>query len=68
MIGGIDVVIPAVGDATALEACARLVQRLWPNARFEDAETGDKYAKCDDIPLGRVRELFVYSEAQAEAA
>lgn len=68
MIGGVDVVIPAVGDAAALEACVRIVQRHWPNARFEDAESGEKYARCCDVPLQCVRELFVYSDAQAEAA
>ncbi len=68
MIGGIDVVIPAVGDVATLEACARIVQRYWPNARFEDAETGEKYARCGDVPLERVRELFAYADAQAEAA
>ncbi|HEY7329946.1 MAG TPA: hypothetical protein VH592_20085 [Gemmataceae bacterium] len=68
MIGGVDVVIPAVGDGAALEACVRIVQRCWPHARFEDVETGEKYAWYGDIPLGRVRELFAYSDAQAEAA
>lgn len=68
MIGGVDVVIPAVGDAAALEACARIVRRYWPHARFEDVETGEKYASSSEIPLGRVRQLFAYSDAQAEAA
>ncbi len=67
MIGGTDIVIPAVGDPAALEACARIVQRCWPQARFEDAETGEKYARYGDIPLGRVRELFAYLDAKAEA-
>ncbi len=67
MIGGTDIVIPAVGDPAALEACARIVQRRWPHARFEDAETGEKYARYGDIPLGHVRELFAYHDAQAEA-
>jgi hypothetical protein len=68
MIGGTDIVIPAVGDSTSLEACARIVQRRWPHARFEDAETGDKYARYGDIPLDRVRELFAYVDDKAEAA
>lgn len=68
MIGGNDVLIPAVGDATALEACARIVQRHWPRARFEDAETSDKYGRYGDIPFGKVRELLVYSDERAEAA
>ncbi len=68
MIGGTDIVIPAVGDASALDACARVVQRCWPHARFEDAETGEKYAWYGDIPFGRVRELFAYPDDKAEAA
>jgi hypothetical protein len=68
MIGGVDVVIPAVGEADALQACVRIVQHRWPNARFEDVETGEKYAGCGEIPLEHVRELLAYSDAQAEAA
>ncbi len=68
MIGGNDIVIPAVGDPAALEACVRIVQRHWPHARFEDAITGDKYIRFGEIPLGRVRELLVYPNADAEAA
>ena|ERR1700722_4863599 len=68
MIGGNDIVIPAVGDPASLGACARIVQRHWPHARFEDAETGDKYASCDKIPFGCVRQLLAYPDARAEAA
>lgn len=68
MIGGNDIVFPAVGDSAALEACARIVGRHWPNIRFEDALTGDKYPRLGDIPLGRVRELLAYPNAEAEAA
>jgi hypothetical protein len=68
MIGGTDIVIPAVGDPADLDACARIVQRRWPHARFEDAVTGEKYARYDDIPLGRVRELLAYPDDRAEAA
>lgn len=66
MIGGVDIVIPAVGDAAALEACARIVQRYWPHAAFEDAETGEKYSRYSDIPLARMHELFIYSNAETE--
>jgi hypothetical protein len=68
MIGGTDIVIPAVGDPAALEACARIVQRHWPHARFEDAETGDRYARYGDIPLAHVRQLFAYPDDKAQAA
>jgi hypothetical protein len=69
MIGGTDVVIPATGDsASTLDACARILRWHWPHVTFEDAETGDKYAKYGDVPFGRVRELFAYRDKQAEAA
>ena len=68
MIGGNDIVFPAVGDSAALEACARIVGRRWPNIRFEDAITGDKYQRLGDIPFGKVRELLAYPNAEAEAA
>ena len=68
MIGGNDIVFPAVGDAASLEACARIVGRQWPSVRFEDAITGDKYQRLGDIPFGKVRELLAYPNADAEAA
>jgi hypothetical protein len=67
MIGGNDIVIPAVGDSAALEACVRIVQRHWPRARFEDALTGEKYDRYEEIPLGRVREILAYPDADAQA-
>ena len=68
MIGGADIVIPAIGDPATLGACVRIVQRRWPHAKFEDADTGDKYERHGDIPLGRVREIFAYADDKAEAA
>src|SRR5207253_6173204 len=68
MIGGKDIVIPAVGSPASLDACARVVQRQWPAARFEDAETGEKYSSYGDIPLGRRRHLLAYPDAGAEAS
>ena len=68
MIGGTDIIIPAVGDAAALETCTRLVKQHWPAVRFEDALTGEKYSRPGDIPLDRVRELFAYRDTLAEAA
>ncbi len=68
MIGGNDIVFPAVGDSAALEACARIVGRYWPDVRFEDAITGEKYQRLGEIPLGRVQELLAYPDAVAEAA
>jgi hypothetical protein len=68
MIGGTDIVIPAIGKPAALDNCVRIVQGRWPQARFENAVTGEKYARYGDIPLGHVRELFAYPDASAEAA
>jgi hypothetical protein len=68
VIGGTDIVFPVVGDSAALEACARVVGRCWPDIRFEDAITGDKYRSVGDIPFGKVRELLAYPNAVAEAA
>lgn len=68
VIGGQDIVFPAVGDPASLEACARIVARHWPQVRFEDAVTGEKYRHLADIPFGRVRELLAYPSAEAEAA
>jgi hypothetical protein len=68
MIGGNDIVFPAVGDSASLEACARIVRRWWPQVRFEDAVTGDKYQRLDHVPFGLVRELLAYVNADAEAA
>lgn len=68
MIGGKDIVIPATGDSTALDICARIVRCYWQQARFENALTGEKYQEYADIPLGMVQELLVYRDAQAECA
>ena len=68
MIGGSDIVFPAVGDSAVLAACARILGRHWPEIRFEDAITGDKYRRADDIPFGRVRDLLAYANPDAESA
>ena len=67
MIGGKDIVIPATGTPASLDACARVVRQQWPAARFEDAETGEKYTSYGDIPFGRIRQLLAYPDAKAEA-
>jgi hypothetical protein len=68
MIGGNDIVIPAVGDPATLEACVRIIQRRWPHARFEDIISGRKYSSYLDIPFGLVRHVLAYPDAEAEAA
>ena len=66
MIGGTDRVFDAVGDSASLEACVRIIRKKWPQARFENAETGEKYSTLNEIPCGSVRELLVNSDATAE--
>lgn len=68
MIGGTDIVFPTVGGSATLEAFARIVRRYWPEIRFEDAVTGDKYRNFRDIPFGSTRELLAYPDAESEAA
>jgi hypothetical protein len=66
MMGGTDIVIPGIGDSAGLDNCVQLVQHYWPSAKFEDAITGEKYQSYGEIPLGHVRELFMYRNAAAE--
>jgi len=68
MIGGTDILLRTSGNPAALDACTRVLQRYWPQARFENALTGDKYSGSTDLPAGRVRELLVYRDTAAEAA
>jgi hypothetical protein len=68
MIGGNDVVFPAVGDSASLEACARLVGHFWPGMRLEDAITGEKFSRVGDVPFEKVRELLLYPDSEAEAS
>jgi hypothetical protein len=68
VIGGTDIVFTTVGDPASIEACVRLVSRFWPGLRLEDAITGDKFARVDDVPFGSVRELLIYPDSEAEAA
>lgn len=49
-----------------MKACANVIQKFWPNARFEDAESGRKL-KTDDN-FDKIRELCIYKDAQAETA
>jgi hypothetical protein len=68
MIGGTDIVIPTKGDPECLDACVRMIREYWPHARFEDALTGEKYDQYEELPFGRLRELFVYPDELAETA
>jgi len=68
MIGGTDIVIPAKGDPEALDASVRMILEYWPQARFENALTAEKYNHYEELPFGRLSELFVYPDALAEKA
>jgi len=65
-IGGVDVILSAVGDAASLDICVRVAGVLWPHARFEDADTGERYASYADVPFGRISGLFVYRDLAAQ--
>jgi hypothetical protein len=67
MIGGTDMVIAVMDDASALDVCARIIDCCWSAARFEDAVTGTKYETYSQIPMGHVRELLVYRSREVES-
>jgi hypothetical protein len=66
MIGGSDILIPAIGDPAALDACVRIIGRYWPAARFEDAVTGTKYEDYEALPTGILSEVLVYRDPPSE--
>jgi hypothetical protein len=68
MIGANDIVFSAVDDSASLEACARIIRKFWPSLRFEDAVTGEKFARMTLIPFGNVTELLAYPNEEAEAS
>jgi hypothetical protein len=63
MIGGQDIVIPTTAGPAALDFAVRATAQLWPDAVFEDAQTGadfpDGYAS---IPFGKCREILAYRD------
>jgi hypothetical protein len=67
MIGGTDIVIPWRGDPAVLKECVHIIQQHWPQARFENALTGEKCPSYADVALGAVRELLAYRDASSEA-
>lgn len=68
MIGGTDIVMPTNGGKCALDHCTRIVCRYWPEARFEDAISGEKYATYGDIPFAAVDQLLIYKNSESQAA
>lgn len=68
MIGGIDIMIPTQAGPSSLVAAVRAIVQYWPNAVFENAVTGDRYARLANIPFGRLDEVFVYRDAKTADA
>lgn len=66
MIGGVDVRIPTSAGRQAMEVAVRAVRQAWPRSVFENGRTGDRYDRFQQIPFGRMEELFVYRDADAE--
>jgi hypothetical protein len=65
MIGGEDFIIPVTTGPLALELAVRAVHSTWPQAVFEDAETGRRFPKMASIPFTKCKEIFIYKDAQA---
>jgi hypothetical protein len=63
MIGGSDVIIPTRADTAAFDVAVRAIRREWPEAVFENAETGDRFIRYSELPFGEISELFVYRSA-----
>jgi hypothetical protein len=62
MIGGTDITIPTVAGAAALDFCLRVTLEEWPNAVFEDANTGRRFNEYQSLPLGHLTEVFVFQD------
>jgi len=60
MIGGVDTRIATRAGKIALEVAVRAVRQCWPQAVFENGETGEQYNTFRDISFGSLNELFVY--------
>jgi hypothetical protein len=65
MIGGKDFIIATMAGSRALELAARTMLARWPQAVFEDAQTGKRFASLSAIPFGTCSELLVYKNAKA---
>ncbi len=51
-----------------LALCVRHLASLWPECIFEDAETGEVYRSCHEVPFAQIRELFGYRDPPAYAS
>ncbi|CAN5915844.1 hypothetical protein BH23PLA1_BH23PLA1_23750 [soil metagenome] len=62
MIGGQDIIIPTYGGKASLDHCVRIIHRSWPEAVFEDAETGDRTSDYSQLSFARISEMIIYRE------
>ena len=65
MIGGVDISIPTKTGALSLEAAVRVVRQFWIDAVYENGETGERYPRFEDIPFGKLDEVFIYRDPSA---
>lgn len=65
MIGGSDIHIQTGAGKCALEYCIRAAMQSWPQAVFEDGETGRHFDSFWDLPIGDLTEVFVYRDKVA---
>jgi hypothetical protein len=65
MIGGTDKIIRTGKGDAALDICLRVIRRYWPQAVFEDALTGERIERYELLPIGRLKEVFVYQSSGA---
>jgi hypothetical protein len=58
--------LPTSAGPAALDACARIIQRYWPQASFQDAITGKNFRNYAELPIGRLRHLLVWRDDLGE--
>lgn len=66
MIGGTDKAIPTMNDASGFDIGARVIQRYWPRARFQDGATREKYEGYSEMPIGRINQLLAFRTPNVE--
>lgn len=67
MIGGVDIEIPTLAGRSSLDYCVRAILRFWPRPLFEDGDTGERFSEFRQLPVGNLRELLVYRDAETAA-
>ena len=65
MIGGIDIRLPTRAGDVAVQVAVRAIREHWPDAVFENGDTGDGYDRFWQIPFGELDEIFVYRDSNA---